>query len=128
MENKEIYAATEILGSALKEHRRKNKKSLRDVRDETGINPSTLSRIENRIGKPDADNVAILAEYLNIPVDRVLHDTEDAPVVYYPDESLPEIVEAHLRRDKNLTREDAARLSEIFRTAYGEFAGFGKKD
>jgi len=44
------------------------------------------------------------------------------PVVYYPQEPTPEIVEAHLRADKNLTPETAAALSELFRVAYTQFS------
>jgi hypothetical protein len=48
---------------------------------------------------------------------------EDAKaVVYYPRESTPEIVEAHLRADRNLTSETAAALSELFRVAYAQFS------
>ncbi len=44
------------------------------------------------------------------------------PVVYYPQEPTPEIVEAHLRADRNLTPETAAALSELFRVAYTQFS------
>ena len=43
-------------------------------------------------------------------------------VVYYPQEPMPEIVEAHLRADRNLTPETAAALSELFRVAYHQFS------
>ena len=43
-------------------------------------------------------------------------------VVYYPQEPVPEIVEAHLRADRNLTPETAAALSELFRVAYTQFS------
>jgi hypothetical protein len=44
------------------------------------------------------------------------------PVVYYPHESTPEIVEAHLRADKHLTPQTAKALSELFRVAYAQFS------
>jgi hypothetical protein len=43
-------------------------------------------------------------------------------VVYYPQEPMPEIVEAHLRADRNLTPQTAAALSELFRVAYNQFS------
>ena len=49
----------------LKEIRRKREEaglSLRDVADETGVSASTLSRIENGTGKPDADNIARMGD------------------------------------------------------------------
>jgi hypothetical protein len=43
-------------------------------------------------------------------------------VVYYPHESTPEIVEAHLRADRQLSPETAKALSELFRVAYKQFS------
>jgi transcriptional regulator with XRE-family HTH domain len=114
------------LGRAIKRRREELGLSLRDVADKTGVSASTLSRIENGTGKPDAENIARLTSWLNMPVDRVLKKQGDndtvEPVVYYPHEATPEIVEAHLRADKNLTPETAKALSELFRVAYSQFS------
>ena len=48
------------------------------------------------------------------------------PVVYFPHESTPEIVEAHLRADRNLSEETAKALSELFRVAYSQFSHPGE--
>lgn len=101
--------------------------SLRDVAAKTGVSASTLSRIENGTGKPDADNIARLAAWLDMPIERVMHGGQRAasdpkPVVYYPHESTPEIVEAHLRADRHLSPETAKALSELFRVAYAQFS------
>jgi transcriptional regulator with XRE-family HTH domain len=113
------------LGRAIKRRREELSLSLRDVADVTQVSASTLSRIENGTGKPDADNIARLTSWLDMPVDRVMkkNGNEDSiePVVYYPHEATPEIVEAHLRADKNLTPETAKALSELFRVAYKNF-------
>jgi transcriptional regulator with XRE-family HTH domain len=114
------------LGRAIKRRREELKLSLRDVADVTDVSASTLSRIENGTGKPDADNIARLTSWLDVPVDRVMkkqHESDSVEaVVYYPHEATPEIVEAHLRADKNLTPETAKALSELFRVAYSEFS------
>jgi len=52
---------------------------------------------------------------------------ESKAVVYYPEEPTPEIFEAHLRADKNLTPETASALSELFRVAYTQFSKSSKK-
>lgn len=113
------------LGRAIKRRREELSLSLRDVADVTQVSASTLSRIENGTGKPDADNIARLTSWLDMPVDRVMKKSgnEDSiePVIYYPHEATPEIVEAHLRADKNLTPETAKALSELFRVAYSQF-------
>jgi transcriptional regulator with XRE-family HTH domain len=118
---------TAELGSAIRRRREQKGLSLRDVADETGVSASTLSRIENGTGKPDADNIARLAAWLDMPIERVMHHghrpaNDPKPVVYYPHESTPEIVEAHLRADKHLTPQTARALSELFRVAYTQFS------
>jgi transcriptional regulator with XRE-family HTH domain len=117
---------TAELGSAVRRRREQQGLSLRDVADETGVSASTLSRIENGTGKPDADNIARLAAWLDMPIERVMHrargSADPKPVVYYPHESTPEIVEAHLRADRHLSPETAKALSELFRVAYAQFS------
>ncbi|HMQ03920.1 MAG TPA: helix-turn-helix transcriptional regulator [Pyrinomonadaceae bacterium] len=117
------------LGRAIKRRREELGLSLRDVADVTDVSASTLSRIENGTGKPDADNIARLTQWLDMPIDRVMNRGASAdvePVVYYPHEATPEIVEAHLRADKKLTPETAKALSELFRVAYKQFSKPGK--
>ena len=117
---------TAELGNAIRRRREQQGLSLRDVADETGVSASTLSRIENGTGKPDADNIARLAAWLNMPIERVMHHdraaAEAKPVIYYPHESTPEIVEAHLRADRHLSPQTAKALSELFRVAYAQFS------
>src|ERR1044071_7056449 len=95
---------TEELGRAIRRRREELELSLRDVADQTKVSASTLSRIENGTGKPDADNIARLTNWLDMPLERIVNrgreDANDAKaVIYYPHESTPEIVEAHLRAD-----------------------------
>jgi transcriptional regulator with XRE-family HTH domain len=121
------------LGRAIRRKREEAGLSLRDVADETGVSASTLSRIENGTGKPDADNIARLTAWLNVPMERImgggrqLDGDEAKPVVYFPQEATPEIVEAHLRADRNLTPETAKALSELFRVAYAQFSHPGEE-
>lgn len=120
----ESLISTVELGRAIKRRREELGLSLRDVADVTEVSASTLSRIENGTGRPDADNIARLTQWLDMPVDRLMkHSVEDVePVIYYPHEKTPEIVEAHLRADRNLTPETANALSELFRVAYKQFS------
>jgi predicted transcriptional regulator len=116
---------TEELGRAVRRRREELGLSLRDVADKTSVSASTLSRIENGTGKPDADNIARLTAWLEVPVERILSARplqDESAVVYFPQEPVPEIVEAHLRADRNLTPETAAALSELFRVAYAQFS------
>jgi transcriptional regulator with XRE-family HTH domain len=126
----ESLISTVELGRAIKRRREELGLSLRDVADVTLVSASTLSRIENGTGRPDADNIARLTQWLDMPVDRLMtknanNDVE--PVIYYPHEATPEIVEAHLRADKKLTPETAKALSELFRVAYQQFSNPGSQ-
>lgn len=123
------FVNTVELGRAIKRRREELGLSLRDVADVTQVSASTLSRIENGTGKPDADNIARLTGWLDMPIDRVMNKqaaSDVEPVIYYPHEATPEIIEAHLRADKNLTPETAKALSELFRVAYKQFSTPGK--
>src|SRR5438094_9806096 len=64
---------TSELGNAVRRRREERGLSLRDVADKTGVSASTLSRIENGTGKPDADNIARLASWLDMLIERVMH-------------------------------------------------------
>lgn len=125
----ESLISTVELGKAIKRRREELKLSLRDVADVTEVSASTLSRIENGTGRPDADNIARLTQWLDMPVDRLMkHPSANVePVIYYPHEATADIVEAHLRADKNLTPETANALSELFRVAYQQFSGSTNK-
>jgi transcriptional regulator with XRE-family HTH domain len=118
------------LGRSIKRKREEAKLSLRDVADVTSVSASTLSRIETARASPDADNIARLTAWLNMPMERIMggrprqESGEDAaaPVIYFPQEAMPDIVEAHLRADRNLSPETAKALSELFRVAYTQFS------
>ena len=132
-DNAKSLVNTVELGRAIRRKREEMGLSLRDVADETGVSASTLSRIENGTGKPDADNIARLTGWLNMPMERVMgaqqagagEESLAAAVHYFPHEATPDIVEAHLRADRNLTPETAKALSELFRVAYAQFSAPG---
>lgn len=123
------------LGEYVKRKRQEEKLSLRDVAVKINVSASTLSRIENGIGTPDSATLARLASWLGIPLERLMKgsllngieegaraETYTEPVIYYPTESTPNIVEAHLRADRNLKPEMAKALAELFRVAYSQFS------
>lgn len=121
--NKVNLINTKELGENLKRRREYFNLSLRDIADATHISASTLSRIENGTGQPSAENIAKLTAWLNIPLERIMNvnNSDAKPVVYFPNEKTPDIVEAHLRADPNLTPEIASSLAELFRVAYEQF-------
>jgi transcriptional regulator with XRE-family HTH domain len=73
------FVNTVELGRAIKRRREELGLSLRDVADVTNVSASTLSRIENGTGKPDADNIARLTGWLKMPIDRVMSKSGSGP-------------------------------------------------
>jgi transcriptional regulator with XRE-family HTH domain len=115
------------LGQYIKRKRESERLSLRAVAKLTQVSASTLSRIENGTGIPDTPTLARIARWLNVPLERIVTGgpSSEPPVIYYPQESVPDIVEAHLRADPNLTPETARALAELFRVAYNQFSPRG---
>ena len=115
------------LGAHLRRKRELAHLSLRNVARETQISASTLSRIENGTGVPDTPTLARLARWLNIPLERIVNGSSPTAsvVVYYPQESIPDILEAHLRADPNLTPDSAVAVAELFRVAYAAYHRLG---
>ena len=111
------------LGQYIKRKRERERLSLRNVAKQTQVSASTLSRIENGTGIPDTPTLARLARWLNIPFERIVTggNSKESPIVYYPQESVPDIVSAHLRADRNLTPDKARALEETFRILYDQF-------
>ena len=112
------------LGQYIKRKRERERLSLRAVAKQTQVSASTLSRIENGTGIPDTPTLARLARWLNIPFERIVTggSSKESPIVYYPQESVPDIVAAHLRADRNLTPDQARALEDMFRIAYNQLS------
>jgi len=118
---------TSELGSAVRSSPRRAGLSLRDVAELTGVSASTLSRLRTERVSLTLTTSRVLASWLDMPIERVMHHghrspTDPKPVVYYPHESTLKFVEAHLRADKHLTADTAKALSELFRVAYAQFS------
>jgi transcriptional regulator with XRE-family HTH domain len=97
--------------------------SLREVENETGISFATLARIERQVGSPTPANLAKIVDWLNIPIARIMPAADgEQPAVFYPNEKTPDIVQAYIDRDPNLTEEQKRGLAEFFRVAYAQFA------
>lgn len=107
----------EDLGRLIREKRFKERLTLKEVAERIQISPSTLSRLERQdIDNPqktsfipDVNTLTLLSRWLDIPIEGVVLDTQ---------RSVPEVVEVHLRADRNLSPESAARIGDIFQKAY----------
>lgn len=108
------------LGDRVRAKRRSKKLSIREAAGEIGVSAPTISRVE-RGHLPERENLLRLARWAGVRIDPVLHNSARRArnaVVHRPDASTVEAIELHLRADKNLSRDHAEALSEMFRLAY----------
>lgn len=116
--------------------RRARDMTLAQASEEIGVSAATLSRFErlrNGVGHgpigeslvPDMRTVVAVARWLQVAptmltklrgADLVLPASNNEPA------SVPDIVEAHLRADRNLDEEAALALMRMFRMAYDQFS------
>lgn len=94
----------EELGMELKRYRTERDLSLREVKEETGVSPSTLSRMEN--GKiPESKRVIErVANWLGVTVQTGSPESDQRK----PRDEMRRTMEVYLRAEKNLP-EDVAR-------------------
>ena len=96
---------------------RRRKMSLRDVADETGVSASTISRLTNGVGMPDADTYAALCQWLRSPVGRFLKNDGDY-IVWAADQETSEKICDLINRDLELPEDVKAGFAEMFSVAY----------
>jgi transcriptional regulator with XRE-family HTH domain len=106
------------LGALIKAKRREKKIGLRAAGEESKVSASTLSRLERGAATtlPDSDTLTKVAKWLEVPVSSLLSDRQAEG--REPTLNTPEVVEVHLRADRQLSIETAQALSEMFKTLY----------
>lgn len=106
------------ISAKIKAKRRETGLGLRAAAADSKISASTLSRIERGAATslPDAATLTKLAKWLDTSFNSLL-ETEDRPD-NSPTQTTPEIVEIHLRADKNLNSKTAESLAKMFNMLY----------
>lgn len=109
------------LGEKLRAEREKKRLTLKDVADETGVSVPTLSRIERGAAKGlSSDTYVVLSRWVGV-------DPAATPEGPSPVNALPDVVELHLRADRNLDKKTADALATLFRTAYDTLSKKGQR-
>jgi transcriptional regulator with XRE-family HTH domain len=110
----ETTVDVEALYAALDSKRKAHETSWREIARELEISPSTFSRMAQG-RRPDVDTFATLLRWLGMPAESFMRSTRaqsgaaEEPVA---------MVSSYLRSARNIEREDAEALEEIFRAAY----------
>jgi transcriptional regulator with XRE-family HTH domain len=108
----------EVLGERLRSTRKKRGLTLQQVSEATGVSVATLSRIERKDLKDlESKTLMRVTEWLGTQVEVLA-----SPRASEPEKSTPDIVDLHLRADKNLDKAMAIALSNLFRAAYEQVA------
>lgn len=123
------------LGGLIRTKRRAEGLTLQMAARESGVSPATLWRLE-KMADPDVDRtqspsrtpdmktILAVTDWLGVSLERFTESVPDRAV--FDDgkraESVPAVVEMHLRADRNLSSEAASKLATMFRLAYEAFA------
>ncbi len=102
---------------AIKAKKREEELGVRGAAKECGVDASTLSRLENGAYStlPDAGTLNKLADWLDTSVSGLLGGEGKDPL---ENSTVPEVVEVHLRADKNLSPKTAKALADMFEALY----------
>lgn len=111
------------LPALIKAKRRELGIGLRTAAEESGISPSTLSRLERGISQslPDTETLTKVANWLGVSLEDLIPQNMSNNALDEPELSTPEAIEVYLRADKNLTPETAKALSDMFKIIYKQF-------
>lgn len=113
------------LQEAILERKNEGNLTWKQVADGSGVSAPTLTRIMKGEVQPDTETVGKLAQWLRLPVDRFYKiPVVRSRVIELPENvrSTPDVVEFHLRADKNLSPKTAEALAEMFRLIYKAYA------
>lgn len=108
-------------GERLREVRSKRKLTLKDVHDATRISVPTLSRIERGETK-EVESKTLLTLSSWAGLDLGLFQASPTKRNIQANIPTPDVVELHLRADKNLNPKTAELLVKMFRAAYEQAA------
>jgi transcriptional regulator with XRE-family HTH domain len=125
------------LGKLISTKRQKEQLTLDQAAKQSGVSAATLSRLERQYldrlrgasgtsyPAPDTRTLVRVTRWLGVSLERVTDGGPTPPIhaiVHHEGETVPDMVEAHLRADRNLDSKTAAALSRLFRAAYEQLA------
>lgn len=104
----------------IKAKKRKSGVGVREAAREAKISAATFSRLERGLAAtlPDVATLEKLAKWLGTSLDDLLGEKKSRSKAPAADISTPDLVEVHLRADKNLTPDTAKALADMFKTLY----------
>ena len=110
---------------AIKAQRRERNLGLRAAAKGCGVDASTLSRLERGLYStlPDTATLAKISTWVGVSLDALLEADPTGDDSRNQSNTVPEIVEVHLRADKNLSPKTAEALADMFKALYEQATG-----
>ena len=106
-------------GERLRKTRIKRGLTLQQLSDEIHVSVPTLSRIERGdANEIESKTLLTLAKWMGVSLDLYSGGAR----ALAGKQSTPDVIELHLRADKNLNPQTAATLAKMFRAAYEQLA------
>ncbi len=108
--------------------------TIRQAAEKAGVSPATMWRAEKGEAIRDVDVIGRLCDWLGVPPSRVLVSVRTVSAMHGDEiehgvkESTADMIEAHLRADKNLAPGTADALSNAFRTLYEAYPKKNNRD
>lgn len=123
-------ATLDRISLLIKAKRRDAELGVREAAKAASISAATFSRLERGVSAtlPDVRTLEKLARWLGVTLNDLVGEQEAGTSGPPPQASTPEVVEVHLRADKNLTPETARALAEMFKALYQQFAKKKRRD
>jgi transcriptional regulator with XRE-family HTH domain len=108
----------------IKAKMREARLGLRESAQKAHVSAATLSRLSRGLSAtlPDVETLERIAKWIGISVTELLSDKKLKSQGKGPTPSTPEIVEGHLRADRNLAPETASALAQMFKVLYEQSA------
>lgn len=111
----------------IKAKRRETGLGVRSAAEAAGISAATMSRMERGIAAtlPDVGTLSKLATWLGVSMGELLNEStprKNSPAL---EAATPDLIEVHLRADKNLTPEAAKALAQTFKAIYEQVRSHG---
>ena len=98
--------------------------SVREAATASRVSPATMSRILRKGKKrpqPDTGTLVQILNWVKVPIEKII-EPPAPPKKTRSDTKTLEVIEVHLRADKNLSPEAAKVITQMVRAAYKQFS------
>ena len=110
------------ISALIKAKRRETGLGVRAAAGKCDVSAATLSRLERGISPnmPDTGTLTKVAAWIGVSLNELFSSEKPSGKSNAPQTTTPEVVEVHLRADKNLPPKTADALAKMFKVLYDQ--------